>query len=163
METIVDSNPLFKNLFYWLKLYGIELEYKKDRKSILNKVFGIFTFSIVCMIEVFFIYNGIFGHLSIVDMAEVVCSTSSVLNAIIKLTVFWARRKKLIKLIETVAKSLNSGESLNPESLNRIAGVGKVLFKSYLILAFLTSTFYVIGALYKNIFLSSRVLVYNVR
>lgn len=157
----MELNPLFKNQFHILKLYGVQLYYENDYKSTLRKYLAIYSFISVCTAQSLVIFNAIFEEYSVLDFSEMLCSYLPTTACLIKLIAFWTRRKKFKILMETLMKMWDSTEST--ESLNRISRLGNILSKLYLINANLTSTFYVLGALYQNIFYSPRVFIYKMR
>lgn len=60
-----------------------------------------------------------------------------------------------------MTKILNSGTSLSEENFNRISNDGRNLLKFFFTSATLTSSTFVFGALYKNLFESSKVLPFK--
>lgn len=72
-------------------------------------------------------------------------------------------RAKYKALLEKISDILDSGKSLSIGKFEEILTAGNKLLKSFLIIATTTSTSFIVGALYKNIFENERILPFKAR
>lgn len=157
----MDPERLFRTELFLLKLNGFKLDYKNNWKDSLMILLAIFSFFSLIFQFSFFFYNCTVGRPTVEVFSESFSCVIATVESILKLTLFYVWSGKLKEILRIMTKILNSGKSLSEENFNKISKDGRNLLKFFFISATLTSSMFVLVALYKNLFEWSKVLPFK--
>lgn len=148
----MDPKKLYETQLKIFAVDGFLLNYKNNWRGYLTIVYGLYSFLTSGLVCFFFICNLIFASNPMTDFAQLLATTISTSETVNKILMFYLSRKKVKKLIGKMTSLIESGDSLDVRSFNRVANIGKTLTNVYNFSAHFTSVSYLLRALYKTVF-----------
>lgn len=168
MKSIVYLVPMDPSKFYKPQLsllifYGLKLSYQNSWKDFSLKLYAISSFFMLNVAIIFFLYNVTIGQPTVEVFSESFACLIVSIEATIKMVVFYLWSHKFQKLLDIMTELLETGKSMDEKRFGEISEIGNRLLKIYFTLGTVTTSGYLFGALYRNIFESERVLAFKGR
>lgn len=157
----MDPSKLFERQLNLIGVYGLKLDYEDNFQGISLKFLAIFNIflNFVTLLG-FYFYNVAFESLSIGEFTEALACVVAVTETIVKMAVFLIWHRKFKKVLDKMSEILNSRQSLEVESFNRISRIGGILLTGYFATSTGAAVSFVLKALYKS-FVDSRVFPFQ--
>lgn len=159
----MDPTKLFRTELFLLRLFGFQLEYKRTLTDFLLILLASFSIFCIFLLNLFLLHNLFFGNLELEDFSDVFGCICSTVEVFVKIPVFYLWSYKLKKLYETMVGILESGNSMSVKRHDEVAKSGRRLLVMQMFVSTFTSTSIVLGAVFRNINETERVLPFQIR